>query len=310
MNDISRVVILGANGYIGRNLSTSLRGLGAEVVCVGRQAPADLILDLADVESLPKSLLEKSTVVHLATSIVPGSLGHGEFMAVQRELDAFARLLEYLDKVNARRIVFLSSGGCVYGPASVELISEDHPTQPVNSYGYLKLACESLIHIYAHQCNLDSVILRPSNCYGPGQPVRHGQGVLASFVERINLGKPIILFGDGSVERDYLHVDDLVSAIIIACKHDRLTQKIFNVGTGQTHSLRWIIDTFKLIAPDRISIDYQPSRSFDVPRIGLDSTAFQVATGWKPCVQLDNGIKQLWIDSIKAKKVFNPQSHL
>lgn len=305
--NFSRLVILGSNGYIGRNLVASVRSLDIEVVCVGRTAPADLLLDFVNIERLPKSLLEGSVVIHLATSLVPGPLCEAELLLVQRELDAFARLLSHLETSSVRKFIFLSSGGCVYGPSSVELIPEHHSTQPVNSYGYLKLACESLIHIYSHQRGLDSVILRPSNCYGPGQPVRHGQGVLASFIEKINLRHPIVLFGDGSVERDYLHVDDLVSAIISVSMCGKQTQKIFNVGAGKTHSLRWIIDTLRIIVPDPISIDYQPSRSFDVARIGLDCTALQSATGWKPCVQLDDGLKQLWIDSIRLKK--NPNQH-
>ena len=151
MHHSDSIIVLGANGFIGHALLSSLEVLGKRVVKVGRRPPADLIVDNSIPEALPPKLLEGSTVIHLATSNVPGALAKHELACVHKELDDFARLLAHLDESGCRRFVFLSSGGCVYGSTSVELISEDHPTRPINPYGYLKLGCESLIHLYAHQ---------------------------------------------------------------------------------------------------------------------------------------------------------------
>lgn len=287
-------LILGGSGYIGSHLVRHLRAHGFSPVVAGRGAGCDVPFHLSSPERLPPALLEERVVIHLASAVVPAALSAEGLAAAQAELDAFSRLLLHLEACRCGRLIFLSSGGCVYGPSQETLISENHPTRPINAYGYLKLGCETLMGLFRHQRAMDVVSLRPSNCYGPHQRVRYGQGVIASFISDIRSGQPITLFGDGSVERDYLSVHDLVRAITALISASALDDWIFNVSSGATHSLRWIIDQLQSFHGAPIAIDLQPARAFDAPRIGLDPSALMAAIPWQPQIALAAGLREQW----------------
>lgn len=291
---LSSPLLLGGNGFIGTHLARHLRQKGLSPIVLGRQPECDILCDLNEPESIPASLFRGQVIVHLATSIVPAPLTRENLLAAEAELAAFRRLLLRADANHCARVIFLSSGGCVYGPSDTTSICEDHPTRPINTYGYVKLGCESLLGLFRHHRSLEATILRPSNCYGPQQKVRHGQGVIASFIQAIRTGEPITLFGDGSVERDYICVHDLVEAIDCLITVPTPDQWVFNVSSGRTYSLRWIIDELSRYHSGPVEVLQKPARPFDAPRVGLNPSALMKAIPWQPRVSLSQGLRQQW----------------
>src|SRR5690606_29266876 len=132
--------------------------------------------------------------------------------------------------VGVRRFVFLSSGGSVYGPVPGDrTIPETHPTNPISSHGVTKLMMEHFIRLHSHLDDLEHVILRVANPYGPGQIVKTGQGLIPALLQRHAKGLPVTVYGDGSAARDYVYIDDVVDAIVRAINitdHQQLTVNI------------------------------------------------------------------------------------
>jgi len=287
-------LLIGGSGFIGTHLARHLRQKCFAPIILGRQLECDLVCDLNEPETIPSSLLRERVIVHLATSIVPAPLTAENLLVVEAELAAFRRFLLHADASQCARVIFLSSGGCVYGPSITTNIREDHPTRPINTYGYLKLACESLLGLFRHQRGLETITLRPSNCYGPQQKMRHGQGVIAGFIQAIRTGGKITLFGDGSVERDYICVHDLVAAIELLITAPMPAQSVFNLSSGRTHSLRWILNELSSYHSGSFEVLQKPARAFDAPRIGLDPSALMEAIPWQPRVLLRQGLREQW----------------
>lgn len=287
-------LIIGGTGYIGSHLSHALLQHGYNPIVLGRSKVYDLFFDLSNPEGIPPDLVSERVVVHLATGIVPSLFSVSNLDLVHSELRSFSQLLSHLNTHGCKRFVYISSGGCIYGPSSSTLINEEHPTRPINLYGYLKLGCESILSMFRNDHDMDVVSLRPSNCYGPFQKVRKGQGVIPSFIQSIRNSEPITLFGDGSVERDYIYIEDLVNAIIKVIDIPTLPSWIFNLSTGRTHSLKFILRQLEDLSSMPILINSKPSRSFDAPCIGLNSSSLQKAILWKPKTSFTDGLAEQW----------------
>lgn len=287
-------IIIGGSGYIGSFLQKLFSSKGLRPIILGRSSSCDFYYDFSQPESIPSALWFDRVVLHLATSVVPSPLNSSSLTSAQIEIESFYKLLFQVSQFGCRRFVFLSSGGCVYGPSSCDLIHESHPTLPINPYGYLKLSCESLLHLFGSQYGLEFLIFRPSNCYGPNQFPRHGQGVIASFMQAVLLNSTITLYGDGSVERDYINVQDLANAILLSLDADFGDSRVFNVSSGCTYSLNFIIDQLQLFHDSPLNIKRLPARTFDAPRIGLDSSSLMSHLSWSPSIDFPIGLRQQW----------------
>jgi UDP-glucose 4-epimerase len=171
-------------------------------------------------------------------------------------------------------------------------ITEDHPTNPISSYGVVKLAVEKYILMYQVLYGIAPVILRPSNPYGPRQGTSGIQGVVAAFLSRLKRGEPITIWGDGSTVRDYIHVSDLVALAVLAARSSETG--LFNVGSGKGHSLNDIIETISRVIGIQPVVEHELGRDFDVRQIVLDATLAERKFGWKPVVSLDEGLAQTW----------------
>ena len=172
-------------------------------------------------------------------------------------------------------------------------IDENHFTDPILSYGITKLTVEKYIKLYAYLHDLKYVILRIANVYGEGQLPYRGQGVIPTFLARIYENKPIIIFGDGSIIRDYVYVTDVARAFFMAA-NDLSPNCIYNIGSSQEVSLIKLVDKIKTITGKNISIRYEPARLYDIPRVALDCNFIKSEIGWDVKIDLDEGIKRTW----------------
>lgn len=296
-----RALVIGGSGFIGSHVVDQLLA-GGNAVRVYDRSPerfrptppsVDFRLgDFDDTSSLAEALVDVDVVYHLLSTSVPSTSDRDPVADIQGNLIGTVRLLELMRGAEARRMVYLSSGGTVYGPPHTNPVSETHPERPISSYGIVKSAIEKYLLMEQHLHGLEPVILRASNPYGPRQGHKGVQGVIGTFLWRVARNEPIEVWGDGSVVRDFIYVSDL-AALCAECAQADFTG-VFNAGSGEGSSIREIIDLVSEVTGRKIEPVYKPGRGFDVPRIVLDTSEVTAKTGWKLTTTLSQGILQTW----------------
>ena len=186
--------------------------------------------------------------------------------------------------------MFASSGGTVYGALSTIPATEDHPLRPISAHGVSKLAVESYLEVARRESGLSSISLRIGNLYGPGQSRDRMFGAVTQFASRALSGEPIRIFGDGSVTRDYVFIDDVVDALILA-GNSRHTGP-FNIGTGVGHSLNDVATIVAAAAGHALAIERLGGRPFDVPVSILDPSRANAAFGWQARMTFSEGVRK------------------
>ena len=293
----SKCLVLGAGGFIGTNLCIGLEAAGAHVEGFGRlpHRRASAMTwhdgDFEDAASVATAVRGQDFVFHLLGGSTPSLSNAQPASDISQSLLPSVRLMEACRESGVRRLIFASSGGTVYGPTSAEPIKETAPTEPITAYGINKLAVEKYLALYRHLHGLDSIVLRIANPYGPFQHARRSQGLIGVLLSNALSGKPIDIWNDGSNVRDFIHIDDVVRALVLAAEYDG-THRVFNVGSGTGRSLREVIDAIcRITALDPAHITYSASRSSDVPVNVLDIALMMSETGWRPQVEWMTGLE-------------------
>lgn len=292
-----KILVLGGNGFIGSHVVDHLLAAGHKVRVFDR-VPERYRSPLRQVEYRPgrfddtfqvaEALQGVDAVCHLISTTVPGTSNQDPVADVKNNLVNTLYLLEQMRKKGLHRILYLSSGGTVYGNPEKSPISEDHPLNPISSYGIVKVAIEKYLNMYQQLYGLQPIILRPSNPYGPRQGHTGVQGLIGTLLTRTLAGESIEIWGDGSIVRDYMHVNDLARLCVTALESD--VCGVFNAGSGEGHSINEIVAQIRNLADEPLQLKYSKGRSFDVKEVVLDiSRAFE-QFGWIPAVPLADGI--------------------
>ena len=184
----------------------------------------------------------------------------------------------------------LSSGGTVYGRPRYLPVDEEHPTEPISSYGIVRLACEKYVAMYSDRHQVPAQILRCSNVYGENQPAERGQGTIPTFLQRVLADEPLTVFGDGSIVRDYLYVGDLASAVL-GLMDLPSEPRLLNVGSGEGASLNRLIDLVGDLTGKQVQIDRRAVRPFDVHEIVLDVSRLRSLIDFEP-TSLEEGTRR------------------
>lgn len=296
-----RSLVIGGSGFIGSHLVDDLLAQGKKVRVFDRAreryrpTPASVEFvqgEFGDTSTLAEALADVDQVFHLVSTTVPGTSNLDPTGDIQGNLINTVRLLELMRSAGVSRIVFLSSGGTVYGVPESDPVREDHPLRPISSYGIVKVAIENYLHMEHHLHGLHHVILRASNPYGPRQGHGGVQGVIGTFLWKIAHGEEIQLWGDGSIVRDFIHVRDL--SRLCAKIADTGAAGCFNAGCGKGHSIAEIIQAIREVVGRDVLPVCKPGRGFDVPRVVLDIDKVTAASGWKPTIQLRDGLAETW----------------
>lgn len=298
-----RVLVTGGNGFIGMHCVDALHAAGWQVRILDlferRFGALPLGVeyikgDLSNDYTLREALIGVDQVLHLAWASIHEVATRDPLTDIATNLMPSVRLLNEARLAGVQRFVFLSSGGTVYGPTQYLPIDENHPTNPINAYGITKLAVEKYLHMTHVLHDFDTITLRPSVPYGPGQDPRRRQGAIGVFLYRIATGQPIEIWGDGSVTRDYFYIDDLVSAVLASLQVTSPPTRVFNVGGEQRYSLNELLELLGKITHREPVVRYFPERKFDVPDLLLDTTRARAHLNWKPQVALEDGIARTW----------------
>jgi UDP-glucose 4-epimerase len=304
-----RTLVTGGAGFIGSNLVDALLARGDEVIVVddlstGRRENLEQALgggaELVEADIRDRAGMvdvaagaRPEVVFHLAAQIdVRKSIADPAFDA-SINVGGTANVLEAAREAGARRVVFTSTGGAIYGEGEGQALplAEDAPIAPLSAYGQSKHAAEGYIALYERLHGLSGVSLRLGNVYGPRQDPLGEAGVIAIFCGRLRAGERPTVFGDGRQTRDYIYVGDVVAAELAAASGD--ARGAINIGTGiETDVLQLVDSLAALDGASGFEPEFAPPRTGEVQRIAIDPARAGRELGWRPEVGLDDGLRR------------------
>ncbi len=298
--------MLGGGGFIGSHLAEKLLDAGYSVRIFdirnfSHKNISSLINKLEIVEGdfnnskdIRSALIDIDYVFHLVSCTIPSNSMINPVFDIETNLVSSVRLLEECVLNNKiKSFTFISSGGTVYGVPKIIPIPETHPLAPLNSYGIIKNTIENYCSLYRKIYGLNCRIFRLSNPYGEHQNPHGLQGVIPVFLNKAITGEEIEIWGDGSVVRDYIYIGDVTEVLTTSLKVVS-DDFIFNIGTGEGHSLNDILGVIEKIVNKRINIKYQQARTFDVQVNILDISKIKSVFTWEPQVGLKQGIEKIY----------------
>ena len=296
-----RVLVLGSAGFIGSALCRYLADRDFRVHALGRseaeETHPNLVRMRGSIEDrglLREALAACEHVVYAAAMTTPGTSARDPGLEVLGNLLPLSRLLECAADFPGRRVVYLSSGGAIYGEAARDA-GETDPLRPRSYYGAGKVAAEAFLHACVASSDWTAVSLRPTNLYGPGQHATKGFAIVPTLFDRAIDGQPFQIWGDGSSVRDYCHIDDLLAAIELAVvKPLKSDFNVYNVASGQSASILELVEACQLASGRPIRTEFRPLRGVDVACVSPSHQAISDELGWAPHFDLKTGLEQTW----------------
>ena len=305
-----RTLILGGNGFIGSHLVDEVSRHGHHVRVFDRhperyREPLDSVEyifgDFGNRAQVSAALDGIDVVYHLVGATLPQSSNENPGLDVETNVIRTIALLEECVANGVGRVLYVSSGGTIYGVPRKLPAHEDSPTSPISSYGITRLCVEKYFELFWHLHGLDYVVVRPSNAFGPRQNPRGAQGVVSVFLAGAVEGRSLTIWGDGTIVRDYIYVRDLVQGIY-AASVTSAEHRVFNLGSGVGVSLDDVVELIAQRVGRSVQVKYAPKRMADVPAIYLDVRRAGEHLGWRPKTSLENGIA-LTLDSLRHSEL-------
>jgi UDP-glucose 4-epimerase len=295
-----KFLIIGGNGFIGSHLVDFLISNNHKVIVYDiaqeKYRPPLKNVDyrinsINDLISLHDAMLDIDIVFHLASSSVPGTSNLDIISDVNENIISSLNILNTAILSKVKKIIYFSSGGAIYSP-SINPIKEISAQFPISSYGITKCAIENYFLLYSRLYNIETLIFRPSNPFGPRQMNFNQQGVISTFLKNIYLNEPITVFGDGNSIKDYIYIDDLIKMVY------NITISgfcgIFNVGSGIGTSLNDLINKIRIITGFQPTVIYANKKSYDVSNFILDIEKAKGLLGNFEFSNLNYGINETW----------------
>lgn len=297
-----KILILGAGGFIGTNLTDELISRGAsltlfdadfEKVRADRwvEKGAKLVTgDFSKIDEIANDLvLGQNLIFHLISTTCPTNSNQNIAAEYTDNVLPTTKLLDACTK-SLPRVIFLSSGGTVYGKDHTGICKEEDDAFPISSYGIQKLTIEKLLYLYNYIHGIDYRIIRLANPYGPYQRTNGVQGVVTNFLHRVLKDETLTLAGDGSVVRDYVYIADVIRGIL-RISEDNAANKLYNFGSGKGTSVLEVIQAIEKITGKKAKVEHTPARLVDVPINVLDISRYKEDFGDPGLLSLEEGIK-------------------
>ena len=298
-----RIFITGGTGFIGIHLCKKLLELGYTVtvydnfsnssqenfISTINQKVTLIFGDILDNPKLVTSMKNHDVVIHLAAKIsVPESIKNPQ-LTFDVNVDGTQNVLNACLKNNITKIIVASTAAVYQNSSTKIILDEASPVEPQSPYGQSKLEMENKIIDFASVHNIDATILRFFNVFGIGQSLEYA-GVITKFQENIQNNSSLVIFGDGTVTRDFVHVDDIVDAITLTILHSK--NSIYNIASGVSTSISNLAETMIAISGKDIKIIYQPSRPGDILFSASDISLAKETLKFTPKISLKNGLEQ------------------
>ncbi len=291
-------VLLLGGGFIGMALARRLAAAGRQVHVISRHMVIPAIANVSfhrgaldNTVLLRKLLPVCGTVVHLASETTPGRSAHRPLMEVET-IRATLALLEWLPSFAPVHLIFLSSGGTLYGNAAPIPVVEETLPAPLSYHGAGKAAVEAFLHAFRAP-ERPVTVLRLANAYGPEQPLRSGFGFIRTLLEHMRTGMVLDIWGDGEAVRDFVYIDDVATACALFVDRPQ-DSSVCNVGSGDGYCINAVISLATEVCGQELKLRYQPARDGDVRQVVLDISRLRAITGWVPQLELAEGLRRTW----------------
>jgi nucleoside-diphosphate-sugar epimerase len=303
-----RVLVTGADGFLGSHLVERLLQQGDEVIALVRPsstvgtselalrnlAPvrdrlAEVIaVDVAGPDACARmAAASPELVYHLAADAWVERSFVQPREVLRTNLDGTMSVLQLAREHTSVQRVVITSSSEVYGTAQRERIDEGHPLEPTSPYAASKLAADRMALAYHRTWGTPVAVVRPFNTYGP----RHVYDVIPKFIARAIAGAPLVIFGEGEQRRDFTWVDDMVDAFVLAGEHPELVGRATNFGSGETIAIAELARTIVALAESSSPIEHAPARAAEVARLRCDPSRAH-ALGWRARVGLHEGLRR------------------
>ncbi|WP_171013644.1 NAD-dependent epimerase/dehydratase family protein [Chitinivorax sp. B] len=299
----AKILVLGGSGFVGQATIPSLLASGHEVSVISRSILKPPQLDgtnyfsssLEQKQILQALLPTTEFVLHFASASTPSVSALDPTFEALHNITPTAQLLETLQSYPNIHLIYLSSGGTIYGDPGPGLIDENVPSKPLSYYGAGKACIENLLTAYSNQTKNVVTIIRPANLYGPNQPLRSGFGIIPTVMQKLRDDSRLDIWGKGDTIRDYLYIDDFSSLIQCCLKHppsDILN--IYNAGTQVGTDVNKVCSLLEGISGKLISKQYHEKRSVDVQSIILNSQKARTNLSWQAHTTIEHGLEKTW----------------
>lgn len=300
-----KILLLGAAGFIGTNLTIELtKDPNNHITLVDKSK--DYFINIKsmhlsnieikesrlDIDTNFDEILENQDVVyHLISTTVPTTSNQQISQELMSNVVFSSNLFEACVRCRVKKIVFISSGGAVYGKELDCPLKEKMATNPISAYGVQKVTIEKLLYLYRYIHGLDYRIIRLANPYGPYQRPNGALGAVTTFTYKALKGEEITVYGDGSVVRDFIYIDDAIKAIIKIANGEN-KHRIFNIGCGYGTSIKQVLETISKALETELNVMYKDGRKVDVPINYLDISRYEKYYGKLNPISLDEGVKR------------------
>ncbi|HIT21544.1 MAG TPA: NAD-dependent epimerase/dehydratase family protein [Candidatus Scybalousia intestinigallinarum] len=296
---MKKYLILGGNGFIGRYITERLANNNKVIVAdynIEHTEEHENIqykkLDFVNCEDFSEYLEDIDVVIHLISTIGPNEKTENINKEISENVFPTIRLLEDMVKCHTQKIVFISSGGTVYGEHNETPISEDEAKEPICNYGIIKELIEKYLKLYHLYYNLNYRIIRLANPYSEVVKKGKKQGIIPILIDQIIKGETVKIWGDGNDIRDYIYIEDAINAMIQVIEYEG-EENVFNVGTGIGCSINDLLKLLQKEMNTSVTVSYVNARKCDVRNNVLDIGRIEHETGWQPEITLEQGIQKI-----------------
>jgi UDP-glucose 4-epimerase len=301
-----KVLVLGANGFLGSYVVDSLVEKGYNVRAFGSFTDDEIRFNKSDlVEIFPGNFLNRSDIAsalkdidyvfHLVSTTNPATAEADPLVDIETNIQASVSLFqECIKQGKTKRVIYPSSGGTVYGERDGSVpIREEEPLMPVSPYGIGKVTIENYLRYFKVKHGLDSTIFRIANPYGERQPKFRKQGVIPIFLEKAIRNEPLTVLGDGSMVRDYVYVKDVAEMMTSILKVKPL-HDVYNLGSGSGNSLQEILKVIETVTGKSLEVEYKEAPKTFIHTSVLSTDRFFNEFGRWDMVPLEEGIKRTY----------------